>query len=144
MLIQYFLWLQVYNETIRDLLCPSGQLAIREDANQGVVISKLSKHEVATTEHFLCEVACLMWSCIFPQPKSARELLSMLESGNRRRTQHPTEANASSSRSHAVFQVSTFLPDHTFPKFQHPLQTNCTCKGFSQTIIQQITCVHIA
>ena len=29
----------------------------------------------------------------------------MLESGNKRRTQHPTEANATSSRSHAVFQV---------------------------------------
>lgn len=29
----------------------------------------------------------------------------MLETGNRNRTQHPTDANATSSRSHAVFQV---------------------------------------
>ena len=29
----------------------------------------------------------------------------MLERGNGNRTQHPTEANATSSRSHAVFQV---------------------------------------
>ena len=29
----------------------------------------------------------------------------MLELGNQNRTQHPTEANATSSRSHAVFQV---------------------------------------
>ena len=39
------------------------------------------------------------------QPHSADELLGMLEHGNRNRTQHPTEANATSSRSHAVFQV---------------------------------------
>ena len=29
----------------------------------------------------------------------------MLEYGNRNRSQHPTDANATSSRSHAVFQV---------------------------------------
>ena len=30
----------------------------------------------------------------------------MLADGNKNRTQHPTDANATSSRSHAVFQVS--------------------------------------
>ena len=30
----------------------------------------------------------------------------MLDHGNKNRTQHPTDANATSSRSHAVFQVS--------------------------------------
>lgn len=39
--------------------------------------------------------------------KTARELLNMLENGNKNRTQHPTDANAESSRSHAVFQVIT-------------------------------------
>jgi len=29
----------------------------------------------------------------------------MLDFGNKNRTQHPTDANAESSRSHAVFQV---------------------------------------
>ena len=42
-----------------------------------------------------------------PQPKTANDILSMLEIGNRNRTQHPTDANATSSRSHAVFQVSS-------------------------------------
>ena len=32
--------------------------------------------------------------------------MKMLEFGNSNRTQHPTDANATSSRSHAVFQVS--------------------------------------
>ena len=40
------------------------------------------------------------------QPTSAEELLGMLEFGNNNRTQHPTDANAQSSRSHAVFQVN--------------------------------------
>ena len=39
-------------------------------------------------------------------PNGAEEILAMLERGNGNRTQHPTEANATSSRSHAVFQVS--------------------------------------
>lgn len=39
------------------------------------------------------------------QPRSAEELFGMLEYGNRNRSQHPTDANATSSRSHAVFQV---------------------------------------
>ena len=43
----------------------------------------------------------------YHQPDSAGEILDMLERGNGNRTQHPTEANATSSRSHAVFRVST-------------------------------------
>lgn len=40
----------------------------------------------------------------------------MLEFGNNNRTQHPTDANAQSSRSHAVFQVniSIFRVCHNF------------------------------
>lgn len=33
------------------------------------------------------------------------ELIEMLRKGNGNRTQHPTDANAESSRSHALFQV---------------------------------------
>ena len=39
------------------------------------------------------------------QPRNTEELLGMLELGNQNRTQHPTEVNATSSHSHAVFQV---------------------------------------
>ncbi|XP_053546765.1 kinesin-like protein KIF18B [Bombina bombina] len=76
-------YLEVYNEQIQDLLEPKGFLAIREDPQKGVVVQGLSFH----------------------QPKSAEQLLQMLADGNRNRTQHPTDANASSSRSHAVFQI---------------------------------------
>ena len=37
----------------------------------------------------------------------------MLEFGNLNRTQHPTDANAESSRSHAVFQVFVRQQDRT-------------------------------
>ncbi|BFZ04113.1 hypothetical protein BsWGS_07153 [Bradybaena similaris] len=74
---------EVYNEQVRDLLVPRGNLPIREDKNVGVIIAGLSLHK----------------------PKTADELLYMLQFGNKNRTQHPTDANAESSRSHAVFQV---------------------------------------
>ncbi|XP_045045848.2 kinesin-like protein KIF18B [Desmodus rotundus] len=74
---------EVYNEQIHDLLEPKGPLAIREDPDKGVVVQGLSFH----------------------QPTSAEQLLEMLTRGNRNRTQHPTDANATSSRSHAIFQI---------------------------------------
>ncbi|XP_071584641.1 kinesin-like protein KIF18B isoform X2 [Heliangelus exortis] len=74
---------EVYNEQIHDLLEPKGPLTIREDPEKGVVVQGLSFH----------------------QPASAEQLLKMLADGNKNRTQHPTDANASSSRSHAIFQV---------------------------------------
>eukprot|EP00117_Sycon_ciliatum_P028393 scpid8576/ scgid22827/ Kinesin-like protein KIF18A; Marrow stromal KIF18A len=77
-------YLEVYNETIRDLLKPTSHaLAVREDPQKGVVVSQLSTHK----------------------PSDAHDLLRMLSTGNNNRTQHPTDANATSSRSHAVFQV---------------------------------------
>uniref|UniRef100_UPI00398F54D5 kinesin-like protein KIF18B n=1 Tax=Pristiophorus japonicus TaxID=55135 RepID=UPI00398F54D5 len=76
-------YLEVYNEQIQDLLEPKGSLAVREDPQKGTVVQRLSYH----------------------QPKSAKDLLEMLANGNLSRTQHPTDANATSSRSHAVFQV---------------------------------------
>ncbi|CAH3186205.1 unnamed protein product, partial [Porites evermanni] len=84
-------YLEVYNETIRDLLMPGQPLAVREDPQRGVCVSGLTLHK----------------------PSSAEELLGMLEFGNNNRTQHPTDANAQSSRSHAVFQVFVRQKDRT-------------------------------
>ncbi|NXH18452.1 KI18A protein, partial [Bucco capensis] len=84
-------YLEVYNEQIRDLLVSSGPLAVREDAQKGVVVQGLTLH----------------------QPTSAEEILKMLDYGNKNRTQHPTDVNASSSRSHAVFQIYLRQQDKT-------------------------------
>lgn len=82
-------YLEIYNETIRDLLSPTPTppgpgLALREDA-----ASKISV--VGITEHI---------------PESPEQVLEMITEGNKRRTQSPTEANAVSSRSHAVLQLN--------------------------------------
>ncbi|XP_026720550.1 kinesin-like protein KIF18B isoform X2 [Athene cunicularia] len=82
---------EVYNEQIHDLLEPKGPLAIREDPEKGVVVQGLSFH----------------------QPASAEQLLEMLANGNRNRTQHPTDANSTSSRSHAIFQIYVKQQDCT-------------------------------
>lgn len=81
-------YLEVYNENVMNLLTKSGPLKLREDSN-GVVVSGL----------------------ILKPISSAEELLDLLAVGNANRTQHPTDANAESSRSHAVFQVHLRMTD---------------------------------
>lgn len=77
-------YLEVYNEVVRDLLCPNGpSLVVRDDPAKGIAISNLSIHKV----------------------KESGALFELLLKGNRNRTQHATDANSESSRSHAIFQV---------------------------------------
>ena len=80
-------YMEVYNEQIRDLLSPSptaSPLQLREERDGSMTIAGLSSHT----------------------PSSAAEVFRMLERGNLRRTQSATEANAQSSRSHAILQVT--------------------------------------
>jgi len=80
-------FLEIYNEEIRDLLAhpgaptPRGGLQIREDKSVKVV--------------GLTEL----------RPRTAEEVKEIVLLGNSRRTQSPTHANETSSRSHAVLQV---------------------------------------
>lgn len=76
-------YLEIYNENVQNLLHKTGQLHLREDGRCGVVVAGLEPIAI----------------------QSAEELLSLLAEGNKNRTQHPTDANKESSRSHAVFQV---------------------------------------
>ncbi|XP_043194574.1 chromosome-associated kinesin KIF4A-like [Amphibalanus amphitrite] len=84
-------YVEVYNETVTDLLQPSGPLDVREDGQRAVVIAGLSQQTPDGPEH----------------------LMAILAAGNQRRTQHPTDMNAESSRSHAVFQVTLRQSDGT-------------------------------
>ncbi|XP_030433510.1 kinesin-like protein KIF19 isoform X1 [Gopherus evgoodei] len=78
-------YLEIYNEVIRDLLNPSsGFLDLREDARGSIQIAGIT--EVSTT--------------------NAPEIMQLLTKGNKERTQEPTAANKTSSRSHAVLQVT--------------------------------------
>uniref|UniRef100_A0A8D0MNY3 Kinesin-like protein n=1 Tax=Sus scrofa TaxID=9823 RepID=A0A8D0MNY3_PIG len=78
-------YLEIYNEVIRDLLNPaSGFLDLREDARGTIQIAGIT--EVSTS--------------------NAQEIMQLLTKGNRQRTQEPTATNKTSSRSHAVLQVT--------------------------------------
>ncbi|KAF9690715.1 hypothetical protein EKO04_011392 [Ascochyta lentis] len=85
-------YLEIYNETIRDLLVEGGSktsLMLREDSNQAVSVAGLSSH----------------------RPSDVNEVMEMIVRGNDLRTMSPTEANATSSRSHAVLQINVSSKD---------------------------------
>uniref|UniRef100_A0A1B6C5W6 Kinesin motor domain-containing protein n=1 Tax=Clastoptera arizonana TaxID=38151 RepID=A0A1B6C5W6_9HEMI len=76
-------YLEVYNENVYNLLEPSSTPMHLRDNGCSVTVAGLK-----------------------PKPiKCVTDLLDLLRFGNNNRTQHPTDANAESSRSHAVFQV---------------------------------------
>jgi hypothetical protein len=77
-------YLEVYNENIRDLFARNStqNLDIRED-DARVVVAGLSEI----------------------QPKDLSHVMNLLLRGNEHRSQAYTEANATSSRSHAVLQI---------------------------------------
>ncbi|XP_042387575.1 kinesin-like protein KIN-8B isoform X1 [Zingiber officinale] len=78
-------YLEVYNEVIYDLLeKSSGHLELREDPQHGVIVAGLRSIKV----------------------QSADRILELLNLGNSRRKTESTEANATSSRSHAVLEIS--------------------------------------
>jgi kinesin family member 18A len=80
-----FSYLEVYNETIRDLLVAGHEakrLELREDRG-----------------------ACFVPGLTHHRPADAEALFRLLEEGNTRRAQSATGANATSSRSHAVLQI---------------------------------------
>ncbi|KAK5987026.1 Kinesin-like protein 5 [Cladobotryum mycophilum] len=85
-------YLEIYNETIRDLLVPGGSklgLTLREDSNQAVTVAGLTSYK----------------------PKDVQEVMDIIVQGNEYRTVSPTEANATSSRSHAVLQINVAQKD---------------------------------
>ncbi|KAK1883194.1 Chromosome-associated kinesin KIF4 [Dissostichus eleginoides] len=80
-------YLEIYNEDILDLLCPSKDklsLSIREDPKEGIKIVGLTDRQVF----------------------SAHEMVGCLEIGNSARTVGSTAMNAASSRSHAIFTIT--------------------------------------
>ncbi|KAJ4961932.1 hypothetical protein NE237_021842 [Protea cynaroides] len=75
-------YLEVYNETVRDLLSPGRPLVLRED-KQGIVAAGLTQYRAYSTD----------------------EVMALLQRGNQNRTTEPTRVNETSSRSHAILQV---------------------------------------
>ncbi|KAM3160407.1 Kinesin-like protein [Lachancea thermotolerans] len=79
-------YLEIYNESIRDLLepeTPSKKLVLREDVHRHITVANLSHHPLFTVE----------------------DVMDLVVKGNINRTTSATDANETSSRSHAVLQV---------------------------------------
>ena len=82
------LWyVEIYNENIRDLLSNKNEknenLELREDPVEGIIINNIT--EIITN--------------------SMNEILNLLKKGNKNRTVEETDANKTSSRSHAILQI---------------------------------------
>jgi kinesin family protein 18/19 len=79
------LWyLEIYNENIKDLLSPNDETCdLREDPQKGTVVSNITELNVS----------------------SSKDIIHLLRKGNKNRTQEATNANETSSRSHAILQV---------------------------------------
>jgi len=78
-------YVEIYNETIRDLLVPSsGYLELRDDPVKGTAIAGVTEHRAESTE----------------------QIMNLLFLGNKRRTTEATNANQTSSRSHAILQIN--------------------------------------
>jgi len=78
-------YIEVYNEQIRDLITPQkGVLDLREDPLRGVLVAGVTEHVT----------------------NSPSEVMELLTRGNKNRVTESTGANATSSRSHAVLQIT--------------------------------------
>ncbi|NXW37667.1 KIF19 protein, partial [Phaetusa simplex] len=104
-------YLEIYNEMIRDLLNPSlGCLQLREDAGGAVQVAGITEISAISAEEVSQRAPMGHGGdpANPPLPGAARlpQVLRVLARGNRQRTQEPTAANCTSSRSHAVLQVT--------------------------------------
>ncbi|KAH3668182.1 hypothetical protein OGAPHI_001936 [Ogataea philodendri] len=87
-------YLEIYNETIRDLLNPETDprsLILREDETKRISVANLSSHT----------------------PHSVEDVMDLIIIGNNNRTVSPTEANSTSSRSHAILQINVLQKPRT-------------------------------
>ena len=76
-------YVEIYNEVIRDLLLPNCKdtyLDLRDDPEKGVILSGVTEFTV----------------------QDPKEVINLLNTGNKRRTTEATMANSESSRSHAI------------------------------------------
>ncbi len=80
-------YVEIYNEVIHDLLVHNSKdtyLELRDDPIKGVTIAGVTETKVEDSKH----------------------VMNLLLQGNKRRTTESTNANQTSSRSHAAFQIA--------------------------------------
>ena len=105
------LWyLEIYNENIRDLLVNNNEnLELREDPIKGLVVNGITEKETNSHE----------------------DILSLLKEGNKNRTTEETDANETSSRSHAILQILVSYKDIEKDKENSVVNNNIKCGKLS-------------
>lgn len=86
-------YVEIYNENIKDLLVPmsNNYLELRDHPSKGIIIAGVTELKV----------------------ESKQKILHLLQIGNRRRKTESTNVNKTSSRSHAVFQITVLSTPKT-------------------------------
>ena len=90
-------YVEIYNEQIRDLLIPGQSgvyLDLREDPVKGTIVCGVSEHPIDSIDG----------------------IMNLLLAGNQRRVTEATGSNVTSSRSHAIFQVSLTIGRNDTPQ----------------------------
>lgn len=108
-------YFEIYNEKIRDLLVEEPNNYIRcgnkrlrttpERCRARMQLQSRDPYNLPICEKGGEGGSPVISDLTYHNPSNAEELISLLEAGNRNRSQHPTDANADSSRSHAIFQI---------------------------------------
>ncbi|CDW74177.1 kinesin heavy chain [Stylonychia lemnae] len=85
-------YVEIYNEVIRDLLVANSKdtyLDLRDDSEKGVQLAGVTEFQV----------------------QEPNQVMSLLQIGNKRRSTEATNANQTSSRSHAICQIQLSVKD---------------------------------
>ncbi|KAF9126503.1 hypothetical protein BGW39_006572 [Mortierella sp. 14UC] len=116
-------YLEIYNESIRDLLSPEAiDLRIHEDRRRGVYVSPL-KEEIVT---------------------APSQVMRIIERGDYQRHVSSTDFNAHSSRSHSIFQIVIESRDRSPATAGSPTTRKPSSKSASAVRVSQLNLIDLA
>ncbi|KAI1319338.1 hypothetical protein EDD11_004204 [Mortierella claussenii] len=116
-------YLEIYNESIRDLLSPEAiDLRIHEDKRRGVYVSPL-KEEIVTTPS---------------------QVIRIIERGDYQRHVSSTDFNAHSSRSHSIFQIVIESRDRSPGTGSPTMRKHAGSKSASAVRVSQLNLIDLA
>ncbi|KAF9120162.1 hypothetical protein BGX30_003334 [Mortierella sp. GBA39] len=116
-------YLEIYNESIRDLLSPEAiDLRIHEDKRRGVYVSPL-KEEIVT---------------------APSQVMRIIERGDYQRHVSSTDFNAHSSRSHSIFQIVIESRDRSPATAGSPTVRKPGSKSASAVRVSQLNLIDLA
>ncbi|KAK5815429.1 P-loop containing nucleoside triphosphate hydrolase protein [Linnemannia elongata] len=116
-------YLEIYNESIRDLLSPEAiDLRIHEDKRRGVYVSPL-KEEIVT---------------------APSQVMRIIERGDYQRHVSSTDFNAHSSRSHSIFQIVIESRDRSPATAGSPTARKPGSKSASAVRVSQLNLIDLA